>query len=100
MFTVALAIPALLVEDKMLGLVDRDFVAGVHLWHHLTSTFATQNLIILIQIGVVLGIMHGLYGMVIKGSWVTVVALMYVTAFTGMSVGKNLKLLLRVTLFA
>ncbi|XP_035702014.1 ABC transporter G family member 20-like isoform X2 [Folsomia candida] len=87
MFTVALAIPALLVEDKMLGLVDRDFVAGVHLWHHLTSTFATQNLIILIQIGVVLGIMHGLYGMVIKGSWVTVVALMYVTAFTGMSVG-------------
>ncbi|OXA61268.1 ABC transporter G family member 20 [Folsomia candida] len=81
MFTVALAIPALLVEDKMLGLVDRDFVAGVHLWHHLTSTFATQNLIILIQIGVVLGIMHGLYGMVIKGSWVTVVALMNLLAF-------------------
>lgn len=81
----------------MAGLVDRDHVSGVYLWHQLTATFATQSLIILVQIGIVLEILHGFYGMVINGSWVTVVALMYATAFTGMSIGKNnLKLLLRV----
>ncbi|XP_035702367.1 ABC transporter G family member 20 isoform X1 [Folsomia candida] len=86
MFTVVLAIPVIMAEDKMAGLVDRDHVSGVYLWHQLTATFATQSLIILVQIGIVLEILHGFYGMVINGSWVTVVALMYATAFTGMSI--------------
>ncbi|OXA63736.1 ABC transporter G family member 20 [Folsomia candida] len=87
MFTVALAIPVILMEDKMIGLVDRDHAAGVYLWHQLTATFATQSLMILIQIGVILGIMYGLYGMVINGPWVIVIALIYATSFTGMSIG-------------
>lgn len=73
----------------MIGLVDRDHAAGVYLWHQLTATFATQSLMILIQIGVILGIMYGLYGMVINGPWVIVIALIYATSFTGMSIGKN-----------
>lgn len=88
-FFVALPITIIQVEDKISGLVDRDNVAGVRFWHYHIATFFTQSLMIFIQIGALLGIMYYLYDIVINGSWVVVVALMYMTSFAGLYVGKN-----------
>ncbi|XP_021953486.2 ABC transporter G family member 20 isoform X1 [Folsomia candida] len=86
-FFVALPITIIQVEDKISGLVDRDNVAGVRFWHYHIATFFTQSLMIFIQIGALLGIMYYLYDIVINGSWVVVVALMYMTSFAGLYVG-------------
>lgn len=89
MFTVALPIAVIHVEDKISGLVDRDNVAGVGFWHYLIATFFTHSLTIFIQVGALMGIVAGFYDMVINGSWVVALGLMYMASFAGLSVGKN-----------
>ncbi|XP_035707874.1 ABC transporter G family member 23-like [Folsomia candida] len=87
MFTVALPIAVIHVEDKISGLVDRDNVAGVGFWHYLIATFFTHSLTIFIQVGALMGIVAGFYDMVINGSWVVALGLMYMASFAGLSVG-------------
>lgn len=80
------------VEDQVAGLEDRDYICGVYLWHQLIAAFATQSLMTLIQIGSFLGIMCGLYGMVMNGSWLTLVGLMFMSSFAGLSVGMYIQI--------
>ncbi|XP_035708300.1 sn-glycerol-3-phosphate import ATP-binding protein UgpC [Folsomia candida] len=85
-FFISMGITHIRVEDQVAGLEDRDYICGVYLWHQLIAAFATQSLMTLIQIGSFLGIMCGLYGMVMNGSWLTLVGLMFMSSFAGLSV--------------
>lgn len=76
-------------EDRLAGIGGRDHVAGVRLWHRVIDIFASQSLTIFIQIGSMLGILCGLHGMVIKGSWILVVGLIYLASLTGLSIGRH-----------
>ncbi|XP_035707801.1 ABC transporter G family member 23 [Folsomia candida] len=89
MFVMSMAVSVLCVEDRLLGLEERDRVAGVTVSHRLVVSLVTQSFMIFIQIGIFLGLLCGLYDMQIRGSWVLAVSLIFMTSVCGQFVGKS-----------
>ncbi|XP_035703691.1 ABC transporter G family member 23 isoform X2 [Folsomia candida] len=73
------------VEDRLGGLDDRDYVAGVSIWHGLVSNFLFHSLLAVVEIALLFGILAGFYGMEIKGSWYLAMALVFLTATCGLT---------------
>lgn len=72
-------------EDRLGGLDDRDYVAGVSIWHGLVSNFLFHSLLAVVEIALLFGILAGFYGMEIKGSWYLAMALVFLTATCGLT---------------
>lgn len=81
------SIAILWVEDREKGLEDRDYVAGVKLWHRMVCYFATESIIGFIHLVIFFSLLTGVYGMEIRGSWYLAVGLVMMTAICGFTMG-------------
>ncbi|XP_035708225.1 ABC transporter G family member 20 isoform X2 [Folsomia candida] len=86
-FMLCSAIAILWAMDRSEGLEDRDYVAGVNLWHKIGSSIIERFVITGINSALILGMLCAFYNFEIKGSLGLGVGLIYLTSLVGLSIG-------------
>ncbi len=77
----------IILYDQRLGITDREWVAGVKFGHKVGTTFISDSIIILGQIGILFVILSTMYGMKVEGSWTLLIVLIYITSISGVYLG-------------
>ncbi len=90
MFVLANLPSVIVVMEKREGVTDRGAVAGINFGHTITAIFLSDSVMILSQISIFFIVLATFYGMVIEGSWILAVVLVYLSALSGLACGNNL----------
>ncbi|OXA48703.1 ABC transporter G family member 23 [Folsomia candida] len=75
------------IVDRSEGLEDRDYAAGVTLRHRIAASLLTDSTKIVIQLIVFVTLLTAVYGMRVKGSWVLMLALVFLASVEGLAIG-------------
>ncbi|XP_035711579.1 ABC transporter G family member 20 isoform X2 [Folsomia candida] len=73
--------------DRMEGLEDRDYAAGVTLRHRICASMMTDSIKIVVQLTVFIGLLTTVYGMEVHGAWVLALGIVFMAAFEGVAIG-------------
>lgn len=76
--------------DRMEGLEDRDYAAGVTLRHRICASMMTDSIKIVVQLTVFIGLLTTVYGMEVHGAWVLALGIVFMAAFEGVAIGEGL----------
>lgn len=77
------------IVDRSEGLEDRDYAAGVTLRHRIAASLLTDSTKIVIQLIVFVTLLTAVYGMRVKGSWVLMLALVFLASVEGLAIGNK-----------
>ncbi|XP_035711650.1 uncharacterized protein LOC110854837 isoform X1 [Folsomia candida] len=73
--------------DRMEGLEDRDYAAGVTLRHRICASVVTDSIKIVLQMTVFIALLTIVYEMEVHGAWPLALGIVFMAAFEGVAIG-------------